>query len=713
MESYVLNISGRCSGSVLQNKTFVPLNGPILSITNSSPYKPVSLVRVAWDKQGLKFVSSDCQGNVLVFSIHKNRFFLVERLNSCSSFLTFTNDKNQDILACLADCTIVSLSSDDRKVKNNFYYHTSSVTYISFDKTGRVVLSCSKDEAILWDLSTFTVLRVLTLKKTVNIVKVFFIPDKDIIVSAFQDSSVFFWDYKNFNCIHQFICDFETSLLNLKCIDASSDGQLVACAGKANWFLVWNVTEMMRKCNILLPEHMSVKQINFLASQPGSSDQYVLSLLNAKGEIHIYNLKDMEHLHKQTSNAGRITSYASSGKHFQLLAVTLQGIVELYDLSDIVLDAKKASVPKQGKVYHMQSKKSKSLQFNLKKTKRDISFVDKTKLQSLLKSFNEYPEKHRFFIWAQLLEIPHNEDAFNVIHQESLNIPFSKDYSFMNPGVKKTFLRIMSMLSCWHPVIHEMDHFQCVVFPFIKVLHKNTIICFEILITLISNWCQNWFFFCPFPPYNIFCIVENILSFHDLKLMVHFSQNDVSPKIYAWSLLQTSFSEVFNKAQWLIFWDHVFSNGLAFLLYAVVAYNLLMKDVLMQCSRLKEFKKCYCMHSISALAVVNKTYELQESTPTNIVSDKVIGSFVPIPKGAYPSFIQMSQMNINLEDEESLETLSKKLQKVQNIIQENLIDQVEMLKERVGEDIYCGSTGDLKNNFFRFEDYMDKMKIKT
>ncbi|XP_054711738.1 uncharacterized protein LOC129221304 [Uloborus diversus] len=68
---------------------------------------------------------------------------------------------------------------------------------------------------------------------------------------------------------------------------------------------------------------------------------------------------------------------------------------------------------------------------------------------------------------------------------------------------------------------------------------------------------------------------------------------------------------------------------------------------------------------------------------------------------------------IDDKDEESLETLSKKLQKVQNIIQENLIDQVEMLKERVGEDIYCGSTGDLKNNFFRFEDYMDKMKIKT
>lgn len=45
----------------------------------------------------------------------------------------------------------------------------------------------------------------------------------------------------------------------------------------------------------------------------------------------------------------------------------------------------------------------------------------------------------------------------------------------------------MSMLACWFPVIREIDYFQCVVFPFVKVLHKNTIMCFETLVTYISK----------------------------------------------------------------------------------------------------------------------------------------------------------------------------------------------------------------------------------
>lgn len=43
-------------------------------------------------------------------------------------------------------------------------------------------------------------------------------------------------------------------------------------------------------------------------------------------------------------------------------------------------------------------------------------------------------------------------------------------------------------------------------------------------------------------------------------------------QLYAWPLLQTLFSEVLTRDEWLRLFDNVFSNHTAFLLVAVVAY---------------------------------------------------------------------------------------------------------------------------------------------
>lgn len=44
-------------------------------------------------------------------------------------------------------------------------------------------------------------------------------------------------------------------------------------------------------------------------------------------------------------------------------------------------------------------------------------------------------------------------------------------------------------------------------------------------------------------------------------------------QLYAWPLLETVFSEVLTREEWLRLFDNVFSNHPSFLLMAVVAYN--------------------------------------------------------------------------------------------------------------------------------------------
>ncbi|CAL1272850.1 unnamed protein product [Larinioides sclopetarius] len=748
MEAFMLNISGREKGSLLQNKTFVPLDGPIFSINNSSNNKTVNFVHAAWNRFGTEIVAGDCHGFVYVFYLEKNRFSLICRLKTCCSFLTFTNDKMQNILVALSDCSIVSLNSESKELINHFDHHTSCVNYISFNKSGDIALSCCKDQAILWYLTTFDIFRVLTLKKDVDIIKVFFLPERDLMVSAFNDNSVFLWNYNSFKCTSQFLCASGKSPLHLKTIDASRDEKLLACAGRSNWFLIWSISENKMLHTVSLPDSISnIKLIQFL---PNSNGNHILSVLSSDGMVHIFNVKSMELLFKITGKNGKIISSCNSTCLFQILAITLQGNLELYDVEEFVSNKKIEPKPKQiTRIKPLHEDKRLLVKKTLKEKKQAGVKMDKERLQSVIRNFEEYPEKYRFFVWSQMLDLPHNVDAFKVLHQESLKIkPFVKEYSFLNPGVQKTFLRLMAMLVCWNPLIQEIDYYQCVVFPFIKVLHKNTIMCFELLVTLISNWCQNWFFFCPFPPFNILCVIENILAFHDKELMAHFIKHKISAEIYAWSLLKTSFSEVFNKKEWLKLWDNILSNPLSFQLYTVAAFSIVMRDVLLSCKTVKNFKDCYRRHGISVSVLLKKAYQLQQTSANDIDPQELIGTYMPVPKGAYPSFFEMSQMktdlqtlirkriidheihylkqredlldiksnylkelqelqilrrkllleSIELKDAEALESLDRKLRSVQSLIQDNLTNQVGMLKGALGEDMF--PTDKMKSGIF-------------
>lgn len=64
---------------------------------------------------------------------------------------------------------------------------------------------------------------------------------------------------------------------------------------------------------------------------------------------------------------------------------------------------------------------------------------------------------------------------------------------------------------------------------------------------------------------------------------------------------------------------------------------------------MKIFQQCYRKHGISASVLIKKAYELQETSPPDINPEPVIGTFSAVPKGAYPSFMQMSEMKVDLQ----------------------------------------------------------------
>lgn len=55
-------------------------------------------------------------------------------------------------------------------------------------------------------------------------------------------------------------------------------------------------------------------------------------------------------------------------------------------------------------------------------------------------------------------------------------------------------------------------------------------------------------------------------------------------------MLQTLLSEVLTKDEWLRAWDNIFSNHPSFLLFVVVAYVIVSRKALLQCTRKEDFE---------------------------------------------------------------------------------------------------------------------------
>lgn len=154
------------------------------------------------------------------------------------------------------------------------------------------------------------------------------------------------------------------------------------------------------------------------------------------------------------------------------------------------------------------------------------------------------------------------------------------------------------------------------------------------------NWCQHWFEYFPNPPLNILGMVENVLAHHDRELLQHLVHSGITSQVrritrfcsvplhlsvftlsnvpavylwqlYVWPLLESLFSEVLTRDEWLRLFDSVFSNHPSFLLMACVAYITCCRQPLLRCSQKQDF-------DVTILLTFGKKKRNSQSPSSNI-----------------------------------------------------------------------------------------------
>nr|XP_006137560.1 TBC1 domain family member 31 isoform X4 [Pelodiscus sinensis]XP_014436297.1 TBC1 domain family member 31 isoform X4 [Pelodiscus sinensis] len=609
-------------------------------------------------------------------------------MQACTA-LAFNLRRKTEYLVALADYSIKCFDTDTKELVSWMRGHDSSVSSISVHGSGRYAITTSSDTAQFWDLDTFQRKRKLNVHQSVGIQKVFFLPLSNTIISCFKDNSIFAWECDTLQCKYQLPTPIEGSVLHYKVFAVTRDGRVLVTGGKSNHLHVWCLESKQLLRIIQMPTKVrAVRHLEFLPDNFDGGSNQVLGVLSQDNIMRFINIQTCKILFDIGSHEEGISAVTISPNGRYIASVMENGSLNIYSVQALTQEVNKPPAPlvkvvedlSKGKlgaskltmrVMSGRSErpwKSKGTKTQTRVLKPQVNSslenkenelpdgLNKKRLQALLKGFGEYPAKYRMFVWRALLQLPENHLAFSSLIDKGIHSAFvhlKDEYPMKSRKLLRVLQRTLSALAHWSAIFGETPYIPLLAFPFVKLFQNNQLICFEVAATVIVNWCQHWFEYFPNPPVNILSMVENILAHHDKELLQHLINYNVTSQLYAWPLLETLFSEVLTREEWLKVFDNIFSNHPSYFLMMVAAYIICSRSPLLHCNQTEDFE--YFFHHRNNLdinVVIKEAYHLMEATPADIHPKRMLDDFIPLTKGQYPVFNKYPKFIVDYQTQE-------------------------------------------------------------
>ncbi|EDW08566.2 TBC1 domain family member 31 isoform X1 [Drosophila mojavensis] len=407
-------------------------------------------------------------------------------------------------------------------------------------------------------------------------------------------------------------------------------------------------TGMAVMLDLLQTEYKLIVQRSNALSLNVSRDGKLLSLLSKSGEVNVWSTCRLYNsLHAQTKCISKVRAALKQP------AAKLPGLI------------------------------SGPLNLELRK------LLKRERLEAMLAEYGFYPEKYRFIIWSVLLELPSNTAQFQallkhgqpqVVKQRAAKIKVKSD------AQRRAVIKVWSCLAHWCKVFGHTDFMPDLIYPFVKQMTKNSLVVFELLVTLLLNHMELCFEFHPMPPGNYLGLCENVLQVHDKQLSKFYAAMDVQPKDYAWSLLTNGFAEVLDEQQWLVLWDNIVTNPPYFIVFVIVAYNMMQREIIMRLPEKSEVVDFFHEQMpIDVTKWLNRARKLMSNCVTEVHPERFMPPFKPIPKGVYPKFLKYPREWIEQQEQLSDE-LIKQQQEIDARLRKLELEEIQM-KERLQEGL--------------------------
>lgn len=148
-------------------------------------------------------------------------------------------------------------------------------------------------------------------------------------------------------------------------------------------------------------------------------------------------------------------------------------------------------------------------------------------------------------------------------------------------------------------------------FPFTLVYNTDELAALETVLSIMMWWGHSWHATHPNPPVHLVDALDNLLKYHDSKLHGHLKSLKVSPGVLGWAMVNSLFTEVLSRTNWLKLMDALFCHfdQIAIILLAPVAIMKELKSILMSCDTASQITLLLRSQQNVNMITVNRTIQ--------------------------------------------------------------------------------------------------------
>ncbi|XP_032691022.1 TBC1 domain family member 31 isoform X2 [Odontomachus brunneus] len=452
--------------------------------------------------------------------------------------------------------------------------HKLPPTCISFYKSH--CLTHSRNEVIIWYLQSYSKTHQLKVDTKNAVIRKAIFSNAGHIVVLYNNDTMQAWTFKQL--------DKDTKIdikifggHHIKDFIFTKDGRAMIIVG-AKGICILNTYDwsLLRKLS-LLDNFIEARQLSVVPRPLDGGANKIVALLSSRCTLHFCDI-NLSSPFEIADAINRVKKFVISSAGRYIAYLDQEGCLNVMHIDKVI--SKKSPQPKKLLDRPQAHKINDHLEYIRQSVKQEL---DIKRLISILTEFGEYPKQYRALIWSTILKLPANRNAYlalvNKVTRERFTWNTLRDYSVADKSKASLLAMTINCLVQWCPLLLQSSFLPNLVFPFLMVFQKDPLLAFELILSILLNYCHNWFEYHPLPPLNILGIIENILLEADPQLLNIFCEHGVTTSEYAWPLLQTAMSEVLSGDEWLILWDHLITfQKPRLLLMCVVAYSIYSRE---------------------------------------------------------------------------------------------------------------------------------------
>lgn len=397
------------------------------------------------------------------------------------------------------------------------------------------------------------------------------------------------------------------------------------------------------------------------------------------------------------SNDGRVIGVIGE-KAFLASIVRIDGVIDPTPQPDTIYDdpqhQMQSSVPEPKKI-----EVAPKTFYQLIEDRTESSFFNRNKLKGFLNHYGGYPDQYRQLIWRFLLKLPENRSGYESLLDQGTHPSFKNfrsKFPLKSDRAARSMERMLSCLAYWSPVFEDLEYLPALVFPFVKLFWNDLFSCLEVVMTILVNWCQKWWEYYPNPPIELLEMQTSLVIHHDPELGLHLQKSKIGNHVYGWTMMQSLFSELFSKPDWMVVWDHLVSNPPSFMYSFTTAYIIHFRVALLSINDPKDFYYFFQRRNVTNIpSLILKAYEIKRTTPSTIAPSTFLKAFEPIKPGSYPVFNAYPHFIVNYQSR-----MKDKIRAEENeyIRSRQLASELNRLTTELKQDQKTWEKSDIKMN---------------